>query len=114
MRDRRHERDRRGGGAGRGERRLPRSADLSGRAAARRGIEVLMTLTREAIAAIDATGQLDEVLGLAEHLEDALWRVESAQASPVDATGGVIIAGMGGSASGGRLAMGALGSRLVR
>jgi glucose/mannose-6-phosphate isomerase len=73
-----------------------------------------MTLTREAIAAIDSTGQLDEVLGLAEHLEDALWRVDSAQASPVDATGGVIVAGMGGSASGGRLAVGALGSRLVR
>ncbi|WP_037494785.1 bifunctional phosphoglucose/phosphomannose isomerase [Solirubrobacter soli] len=73
-----------------------------------------MTLDRETIAAVDSTAQLDEVLGLAEHLEDALWRVDSAQARPVDATGGVIVAGMGGSASGGRLAVGALGSRLVR
>lgn len=64
--------------------------------------------------ALDSTGQLDEVLGLAEHLRDALWRVDSSQARPVDATGGVIIAGMGGSASGGRLAQGAIGPRLKR
>jgi glucose/mannose-6-phosphate isomerase len=62
----------------------------------------------------DSTGQLDEVLGLPEHLRDALWRVDSSQARPVDATGGVIIAGMGGSASGGRLAQGAIGPRLTR
>jgi glucose/mannose-6-phosphate isomerase len=73
-----------------------------------------MTLTPEAIAAVDSTGQMDEVLGLAEHLEDALWRVDSAQAPPVDAVGGVIVAGMGGSAAGGRLAIGALGPRLTR
>jgi glucose/mannose-6-phosphate isomerase len=73
-----------------------------------------MTLDRETIAAVDSTGQLDEVLGLSEHLEDALWRVDSAQARPVDATGGVIVAGMGGSAAGGRLAIAALGSRLRR
>lgn len=64
--------------------------------------------------ALDTTGQLDEALGLAEHLEDALWRVESSGAQPVDATGGVIIAGMGGSASGARLAQGAIGPRLQR
>jgi len=71
-------------------------------------------LSRDAIAAVDSTGQLDEVLGLPEHLEDALWRVESAGAAPVDAPGGLIVAGMGGSASGGRLALGALGARLER
>jgi len=63
---------------------------------------------------LDTTGQLDEVLGLSEHLRDALWRVDSSQARPVDATGGVIISGMGGSASGGRLAQGAIGPRLKR
>jgi glucose/mannose-6-phosphate isomerase len=73
-----------------------------------------MTLTREAIAAVDSTGQLDEVLELSEHLTDALWRVESSGAKPVDTPGGLIVAGMGGSASGGRLAMAALGSRLRR
>lgn len=71
-------------------------------------------LSRDEIAAVDSTGQLDEVLGLPEHLEDALWRVESAGAAPVDAPGGLIVAGMGGSASGGRLALGALGARLER
>lgn len=63
---------------------------------------------------IDTTGQLGEALGLSEHLQDALWRVDSSGARPVDATGGVIIAGMGGSASGARLAQGAIGPRLKR
>ncbi|HWK29875.1 MAG TPA: bifunctional phosphoglucose/phosphomannose isomerase [Solirubrobacter sp.] len=73
-----------------------------------------MALTREAIAAVDSTGQLDEVLGLAEHLEDALWRVDSSGARPVDAPLGLIVAGMGGSAAGARLAVGGLGARLRR
>jgi glucose/mannose-6-phosphate isomerase len=63
---------------------------------------------------LDSTGQLDEVLGTAEHLRDALWRVDSSGARPVDASGGVIVAGMGGSASGARLAQGAIGPRLQR
>jgi glucose/mannose-6-phosphate isomerase len=71
-------------------------------------------LDRDSIAAVDSTGQLDEVLGLSEHLLDALWRVDSAQARPVDAPGGVIVAGMGGSAAGARLAIAALGPRLRR
>ena len=45
-------------------------------------------LTREAIAAVDSTGQIDEVLELSEHLRDALWRVDSSGARPVDAPGG--------------------------
>jgi glucose/mannose-6-phosphate isomerase len=74
----------------------------------------MTALTREAIAAIDSTGQLDEVLGLAEHLEDALWRVDSSGAQPVDAPLGLVVAGMGGSGIGARLAAAALGSRLTR
>jgi len=73
-----------------------------------------LVLDRETVSAVDSTGQFDEVLGLSEHLTDALWRVDSAGARPVDATGGVIVAGMGGSASGARLAVAALGSRLRR
>ena len=73
-----------------------------------------MTLDRDSIAAVDSTGQMDEVLGLPEHLEDALWRVESSGARPVDAPGGLVVAGMGGSASGARLAVGVLGPRLTR
>lgn len=67
-----------------------------------------------AVAAVDSTGQAAEMLGLAEHLRDALWRVDSAAIAPVDAPGGVVVAGMGGSAAGGRLAAAALGPRLRR
>jgi glucose/mannose-6-phosphate isomerase len=64
--------------------------------------------------AVDSTGQFAETLGLADHLRDALWRVDSANIAPVDAQGGLIVAGMGGSSVGGRLAAGALGPRLRR
>jgi len=71
-------------------------------------------LDRRAVAAVDSTGQAAEITSLGEHLSDALWRVDSAGIAPVDAPGGLIVAGMGGSAVGGRLAEGALGSRLHR
>ena len=51
---------------------------------------------------------------LPEHLRDALWRVESAKLEPHDAPGGLIVAGMGGSAIGGALARAALGDRASR
>ena len=47
---------------------------------------------------------MDDVLALPDHLRDALWRVESARLKPHQATGGLIVAGMGGSAIGGALA----------
>src|SRR5215207_3903021 len=71
-------------------------------------------LDAAACGAVDSTGQFGETLGLAEHLRDALWRVDSADLAPVDAQGGLIVAGMGGSSVGGRLAIGALGARLRR
>jgi glucose/mannose-6-phosphate isomerase len=71
-------------------------------------------LDRDAIAAVDSTGQLDDILSLPDHLRDALWRVESANLEPHDATGGLIVAGMGGSAVGGALARSALGDRALR
>ena len=67
-----------------------------------------------AVAAVDSTGQAAETVDLPTHLRDALWRVDSAGIAPVDAPGGVVVAGMGGSAVGGRLALAALGSRLSR
>ncbi len=72
------------------------------------------SLNTEAVAAIDSTGQAAEIADLPTHLRDALWRVDSASIAPVDAPGGVVVAGMGGSAVGGRLALAALGARLVR
>jgi glucose/mannose-6-phosphate isomerase len=66
------------------------------------------------VRATDPSNQLDDVLALPEHLSDALWRVESARLEPFDATGGLVICGMGGSAVGGDLAAVAFGNRLSR
>src|ERR1700722_11081514 len=66
-------------------------------------------LSREAIARVDASGQMDDVLALPEHLRDALWRVESAIMAEWDTPAGLVVAGMGGSAIGGALARAALG-----
>jgi glucose/mannose-6-phosphate isomerase len=71
-------------------------------------------LDRAAVGAVDSTGQAAEIGDVAAHLRDALWRVDSAGIAPVDAPGGLVVAGMGGSAVGARLALGALGARLTR
>jgi glucose/mannose-6-phosphate isomerase len=71
-------------------------------------------LSREAIARLDASGQLDDVLSLPEHLRDALWRVESAIMAEWDTPAGLVVAGMGGSAIGGALARAALGDHASR
>jgi glucose/mannose-6-phosphate isomerase len=71
-------------------------------------------LTRTAIAALDPSGQLADVLDFPEHLRDALWRVESANLTPHDSPGGLVVAGMGGSAIGGDLALAVLGDRASR
>ena len=71
-------------------------------------------LSRTAIGAVDLAGQLEDIIGLPEQLRDALWRVESANLRPHDAPGGLVVAGMGGSAIGGSLARAALGDRASR
>ena len=71
-------------------------------------------LDRRAVAAIDAGGMLDDVLNQPHQIEDALWRVESAAIAPVDARGGLVVCGMGGSAIGADLARGAIGDRARR
>jgi len=75
---------------------------------------VMTTLSREAIAEVDSTAQLSDVLTLPEHLRDALWRVESAIMNEWDTPGGLVVAGMGGSAIGGALAAAALGDHASR
>jgi glucose/mannose-6-phosphate isomerase len=74
----------------------------------------MAALDRAAIAAVDSTAQAADILELPGHLRDALWRVDSAAIPPANAPGGVVVAGMGGSAVGGRLAAAALGARLRR
>jgi glucose/mannose-6-phosphate isomerase len=71
-------------------------------------------LDRAAVAAVDSTGQAADILDLPTHLRDALWRVESAGLAPVDAPGGLVVAGMGGSGIGGRLARSVLWPQLCR
>jgi glucose/mannose-6-phosphate isomerase len=71
-------------------------------------------LTRDAIAPLDPTGQLADVLDFPEHLRDALWRFESANLTPHDSPAGLVIAGMGGSGIGGALAIAVLGDRAMR
>ena len=71
-------------------------------------------LDPEAIAAVDTSDLLADVVGLPEHLRDAKWKVESAQLSPWDSPGGLIVAGMGGSSIGGLLARAMLGDHASR
>jgi glucose/mannose-6-phosphate isomerase len=77
-------------------------------------LSTTIQFTREAVAAVDAAAQVDDILGMPDQLRDALWRVESAKLEPHDAPGGLIVAGMGGSAIGGALAREALGDRASR
>jgi glucose/mannose-6-phosphate isomerase len=72
------------------------------------------TLSRAEIAKYDSTDQLGDVLALPEHLRDALWRAESAIMQDWDASAGLVVAGMGGSAIGGALARAALGDHATR
>jgi len=71
-------------------------------------------LDPEAIAAVDASDLLADVVGLPEHVRDAKWKCESAQLSPWDSPGGLIVAGMGGSGIGGLLARAMLGDHASR
>ena len=71
-------------------------------------------LDRKAIEAVDPEGMLADVLDMPNQLRDALWRVETAALRPIDARDGLIVAGMGGSAIGARLAAAALGDRVSR
>jgi glucose/mannose-6-phosphate isomerase len=60
-------------------------------------------LTREAIAAVDPAGMLDDVVAQPGQLADAMWRADSA--GFLSGPGGpLVVAGMGGSAIGGDLA----------
>jgi glucose/mannose-6-phosphate isomerase len=71
-------------------------------------------LDRGTIAAVDSARLLEDIMSLPDQLRDALWRVESAALRPKESRGGLIVAGMGGSAIGGALARAALGDRALR
>ena len=74
-------------------------------------------LNHEDIARVDAAGQVADVLAMPNHLEDALWRVQSASLESslrrLEGPTPLLICGMGGSAIGGDLAGAILGGRLM-
>ncbi len=55
----------------------------------------------------------EAVMAMPDHLRDAIWRIESARLSTMEAPA-AIVCGMGGSAIGGDLGAAALGDRLSR
>jgi glucose/mannose-6-phosphate isomerase len=71
-------------------------------------------LSVDAVAAVDSTNLVADVLDLPSQLRDGLWRVESAMLEPIDSPGGLVVAGMGGSAIGGALARSSLGDQASR
>jgi glucose/mannose-6-phosphate isomerase len=68
-------------------------------------------LTPQAIAAADPAGMLGDVLAQPHQIGDALWRVEAAGVPSRSLPGGLLVAGMGGSAIGAELAAATLGPR---
>ncbi len=74
----------------------------------------MTALTREAIAAVDPNDSLGDVLAQPHQIGDALWRVEAAGVARGDFPGGLLVAGMGGSAIGAELAAAAVGDRAAR
>jgi glucose/mannose-6-phosphate isomerase len=73
-----------------------------------------VTLNRETVAAVDPTGQMQDIITMPDQLRDALWRAESANVEEQETPGGLVVAGMGGSAIGGSLAAAVLGDRASR
>jgi glucose/mannose-6-phosphate isomerase len=71
-------------------------------------------LSRAAVEAVDAERMIDDVLAQPAHLGDALWRADSAGIPRMDAPGGLVVCGMGGSAIGADVAVAALGERAAR
>jgi glucose/mannose-6-phosphate isomerase len=71
-------------------------------------------LDRDAVSRVDAADLVTDILAIPEHLRDALWKVQSAGLEHWDSPGGLVVAGMGGSAIGGQLARAILGDQASR
>jgi glucose/mannose-6-phosphate isomerase len=71
-------------------------------------------LTAGAVAAVDSSAMMADLLDRPAQLDDALWRAQSAGAPPVDAANGLVVCGMGGSAIGGELARACTAERTRR
>jgi glucose/mannose-6-phosphate isomerase len=71
-------------------------------------------LSREAVAAVDPAGMVEDVLDQPHQALDAVRRAQSAGLPELDCPGGLVVCGMGGSAIGGELAAAIVGPRAVR
>src|SRR3954465_6321195 len=91
-----------------------RSEEARGRNATTMPTTEGFALDRDTIARVDVSDQLTDILAIPEHLRAALWKVESAGLDSWDSPGGIIVAGMGGSAIGGDLARSILGDHASR
>ena len=76
--------------------------------------ETVANLDAATLARLDPGGQLADTLALPEQLRDAVWKAESAGLQPWDSPGGLIVAGMGGSGIGGRIARAILADQASR
>lgn len=65
-------------------------------------------LSAEAVAAVDKSNLLADILAIGDHISDAMWRAESAFLQPT-ASRSLVICGMGGSAIGADLAAAVIG-----
>ncbi len=74
----------------------------------------MSALDRASIDALDSGHMIGDILAMPGQLGDAVWRVQSAAIEPRDTPGGLVVAGMGGSAIGGALARAALGDEASR
>ncbi len=54
-----------------------------------------LVLDRAAVAKVDTTDQITDILALPEHLRDALWKAESANLGTWDSPAGLVVAGHG-------------------
>ncbi|MBI4898651.1 MAG: bifunctional phosphoglucose/phosphomannose isomerase [Actinobacteria bacterium] len=68
-------------------------------------------LSRDDVLAVDAAALVDDILAMPDHIEDAIWRAESAMLRPSPSEA-LVICGMGGSAIGADLAVAALGETI--
>ena len=110
-----HVRARRGRHDRRRQRDRQRGPDLTGRRAAGRRDPVLVERRRSTAPRWPRSirrPRSPTSSVCADHLLDALWRVEAANLRPVDTPGGLVIVGMGGSGVGGALARAALRPQL--
>lgn len=70
-------------------------------------------LSADSVSAVDKSFLVGDILTIADHIDDALFKAESAMIEPAD-TRSLVVCGMGGSAIGADLAVAAIGDRLEK